>query len=187
MSNLMASPMTDTRRAWWQHWPSLLGLAIATSQVFIGVDVEGTAITVAAAASCYVAAAALDRRWIAWAGIGFATAVVVASELVAVAWWVGLTAYATLLMLIGLARGAHDRMLAQQSAAMICFGGLAVIAILVSPRLGLFLAGCALASHALWDWRHWRRNDVVPRSMAEFCILLDVPLGTAAVAVAVMA
>src|SRR5699024_1048485 len=32
MSNLMASPMTDTRRAWWQHWPSLLGLAIATSQ-----------------------------------------------------------------------------------------------------------------------------------------------------------
>lgn len=175
---------TGSRRPLWQHWPSLLGLAVATSQVIAGTTTEGTAITVAAAASCYLAAAALGRRWIAWAGIISSSAVVVASEGAGLPWWVGLTGYAVLLLVLGLAGSAGARTLSEQSLAMLGFGGLAVLALLISPRLGLALAGLVLASHALWDYRHWRRNDVVPRSMAEFCFLLDVPLGATALLLA---
>lgn len=67
---------------------------------------------------------------------------------------------------------------------MLGFGGLAVVALLVSPRLGLALAGVALASNAVWDYLYWRRNEVVPRSLAEFCILLDIPFGVAAIVLA---
>ena len=59
---------------------------------------------------------------------------------------------------------------------MLGFGGVAVAAVLVSPRLGL--AGVALAGHALWHCRHRRRNEVAPRSLAEFCSVLDIPSGS---------
>ena len=168
-------------------WPALLGLVVAASQVATGVDIEGTAITVAAAASCYVAAAALDRPWVAWAGIPVSALVVTVGELAGATWWVGLAGYVVLLVAVGLAARAPGRALADQGLAMLVFGGLAVVALVVSPRLGLALAGLALTCHAVWDWRHWRRNDVVPRSLAEFCMLLDVPVGVAALAVAIAA
>lgn len=56
---------------------------------------------------------------------------------------------------------------------MVGFGGLAVVAVVISPLLGLALAGVALAGHAAWDYVHWRRNEVVPRSLAEFCFVLE--------------
>ncbi len=34
--------------------------------------------------------------------------------------------------------------------------------------------------------RHYRRDQVVPRSLAEFCMLLDVPLGVGFVVLAVL-
>lgn len=157
---------------------------MATSQIIAGTSTEGTAITVAAAASCYLAAAALGRPWVAWAGIITSSVVVVLTEMSGLPWWAGLTCYAALLLVIGLARPAAARVLSEQSVAMLGFGGLALLALFISPRLGLALAGLVLASHALWDYRHWRRNDVVPRSMAEFCFLLDVPLGVAALVLA---
>ena len=48
----------------------------------------------------------------------------------------------------------------------------------------MILAGVALAGHAGWDLVHYRRNAVVDRSLAEFCMLLDVPLGLALVVLA---
>jgi hypothetical protein len=69
--------------------------------------------------------------------------------------------------------------------AMIGFGGLAVIAVLIAPRVGLALAGVTLVSHAAWDYVHWRRNEVVPRSLAEFCFALDVPFGISAIVLAI--
>ncbi len=162
----------------------MLGLAVATSQVVAGTSTEGTAITVAAAASCYLAAAALGRPWIAWVGVITSSLVVVLTEMAGLPWWAGLTGYAVLLVLVGLGRPAGARVLSEQSLAMLGFGGLAVLAMFISPRVGLALAGLVLASHAVWDYRHWRRNDVVSRSMAECCFLLDVPLGAAALVLA---
>ncbi|MGF9753752.1 hypothetical protein AAII07_00990 [Microvirga sp. 0TCS3.31] len=173
-----------TVRPGYVHWPGVLGLVVAAWQVVAGASVEGTAITVAAAASCYLAAAAVGRRWAAWAGVVAASAVVVLSELAGAPWWVGLLGYATVLVAVGLARPATRRASAEQGLALAGFGGLAVITLSGESPIWPAVAGLTLASHALWDLRHWRRDDVVPRSMAEFCILLDVPLGGAAILVA---
>ena len=176
---------TSARRPVWGHWPSIVGLLVAGWQILVGVNTEGTAITVAAAASCYVAAAALDRSWMAWAGIVVSSVAIVVTELAGHPWWWGLSAYVGVLVVVGLVRAAPVRRLSEQGLAMLGFGGSAVVAVLIAPRVGLGVAGLVLLSHALWDYRHWRRNDVVPRSMAEFCIFLDVPLGAAALALAV--
>ncbi|TDC30189.1 hypothetical protein [Kribbella albertanoniae] len=172
------------RRSVLSYWPVVLGAAAATFQLVAGVAADAVAITVSVAASCYLAAAALGQRWIAWAGVLTGSVVVTVSEVTGLAWWLGLSVYAVVLLLVGLLRRASSRPLTAQGIAMLAFAGLAVVGVLVSPRLGLAIAGVALASHAGWDYLHWRRNEVVPRSLAEFCIVLDLPLGTAAVVLA---
>jgi hypothetical protein len=39
-------------------------------------------------------------------------------------------------------------------------------------------------AHAIWDVIYYRRNAVVPRSLAEACIFFDVPLGVAIIVLA---
>ncbi|KAA1428758.1 hypothetical protein [Nocardioides antri] len=168
------------------HWPGLLGLAAATFQLLTGVSTESVAITVTVAASCYLAAAALGQPWIAWASILGASLVVTASEVAGFTWWQGLAALGVILVVIGLVRRAPAPAITAQGIQMVGFGGCAVLALFISPNLGMALAGIALAGHAAWDYVHWRRNDVVPRSMAEFCILLDVPFGVAAIVLAIV-
>ena len=179
-----SAEVESSRRPVLGHWPSVLGLAAATFQIVTGVTTDAVAITVAVAASCYLAAAALGLRWIAWAGVLTGTIVVILSEIAGIAWWAGLAVYAAVLVLVGFQRRIPVRALTAQSLAMLGFGGVAVVALLVSPRLGLALAGVALASHAVWDYLYWRRNEVVPRSLAEFCLLLDIPFGVAAIVLA---
>jgi hypothetical protein len=185
--NAMDTPTVGAprRRLLLGHWPSLLGLVAAASQILSGMDRDSVAITIAVAASCYLAGGALGRPWIAWATIPVGTLVVALSEIAGIPWWVGLTTFAALLVLTGLLRRTPARILTAQGLAMLGYGGMAVAAVLVSPRVGLTLAGVALATHALWDYRHWRRNDVVPRSLAEFCIVLDIPFGVTAIVLAV--
>ncbi|MEV0367146.1 hypothetical protein [Nocardia fusca] len=166
------------------YWPLALGLAAAIFQIVTGVDAEAVAITVSVAASCYLVAAVFGRPWTAWAAILGGSIVVILSEIAGIRWWIGLAGYAALLLVIGVLRRASAPILAAQSLAMAGFGGIAVVAVLVSPRLGAALAGIALATHALWDYRHWRRNDVVPRSLTEFCMVLDIPFGLAAILLA---
>jgi hypothetical protein len=38
----------------------------------------------------------------------------------------------------------------------------------------------------VWDLEHYRRDVVVPRSLSEFCMLLDAPLGVAAIVLAIV-
>jgi hypothetical protein len=73
-----------------------------------------------------------------------------------------------------------------QTLALVVYGGLAVAALFVAPRAGLALAGFALAAHAVWDLEHYRRDVVVPRSLSEFCMLLDAPLGVGAIVLAIV-
>ena len=181
----MTTTDASLRRPLLQHWPAALGITAATVQIVTGVATEAVAITVTVATTCYLAAAALGRPWIAWAGVLGGSLVVTASEIADIAWWDGLGVAAVVLVVIGGLRRARVGALTAQALAMAGFGGLAVVAVLISPRLGLALAGVALASHAAWDYVHWRRNEVVPRSLAEFCMLLDVPFGAAAIVLAV--
>lgn len=181
---IVTSTDTQTKRTLLTHWPSALGIAAAVFQIMTGLMTEAVAITVTAAASCYLASAAFDRRWFAWVGIPVAAAVVVVTELSGFPWWTGVTAYALGLLVIGVVRCTSPRQLAAQALALLGFGGIAVISLLASHQIGLLLAGLALAAHAAWDYRHWRRNDVVSRSLAEFCMVLDLLFGGAAVVLA---
>ncbi|MDH6292004.1 lysylphosphatidylglycerol synthetase-like protein (DUF2156 family) [Rhodococcus opacus] len=177
--------VAHVRRPVLGYWPAALGLAAATFQIVTGVATDAVAITVAVAAGCYLVAAALGRAWIAWVGIPALSVVVTLSEIAGVAWWLGLAVLAAVLVVVGVLGRSPARPLAAQGLALVVFGGLAVVAVLVSPRLGLALAGVALASHAAWDYVHWRRNEVVPRSLAEFCFVLDIPFGIVAIVLAI--
>lgn len=183
MSTISSSP-TFAKRTLLSHWPTALGLAAALFQILTGLSTEAVALTVTLAASCYLASASFERRWIAWVGIPLAAAVVMITELSGFPWWTGVAAYSLVLLAIGAIRSAPASALAAQGLALLGFGGIAVISLMVSHQVGLILAGLALAAHAAWDYRHWRRNDVVSRSLAEFCMVLDLLFGGAAIALA---
>ncbi|GAB3986424.1 hypothetical protein V1634_05870 [Plantactinospora veratri] len=166
------------------RWPSLLGLAVAVSQLAFGAEHESVAIVVCVATLCYLGAAALGRPWVAWAAIPGASLLVAISKIVGVPWWVGIAVAAVALVVVGLLRRAPRPAFTAQVAALIGYGGLAVGTLWVAPRAGLVLAGLLLAAHAVWDLVHYRRGQVVSRSLAEFCMLLDVPLGIGVVVLA---
>ena len=166
------------------HWPSLLGLLAAGFQIATGATRETVAITVSVATLCYLGAAALNRPWVAWAGLIWGSAVVTIGELTGLVWWGAIGIAAAALVATGMFLRVPRPALTAQTAALLGFGGSAVAALFLAPRVGMVLAGLALASHAIWDVVHWRRNAVVPRSLAEFCVWLDVPLGVALIVLA---
>jgi hypothetical protein len=167
------------------RWPSALGLTIAALQLASDPDTETVATVIGVAVVCYLGAAALDRRWVAWAGCVVVSLVLVASQAVGVAWWAVGGGVALALVVAGLLLGVPRPPLAAQTAALIGYGGVAVAALFLAPGVGLALAGVALVGHSVWDVIHYRRNQVVHRSLAEFCVLLDVPLGVGAVVLAI--
>ncbi|MGP4112877.1 hypothetical protein ACTWP5_18455 [Streptomyces sp. 4N509B] len=166
------------------RWPSAVGLVAATVMLVSGVEAEGVATIVCVAALCYLSAAAFERPWLAWPGIPGGTAVVVVSEVVGLAWWAGVAAAGAVLVVVGLATGAPRVAVTAQTLALAGYGGVAVAALFLAPRAGLTLAGLALVGHAVWDVVHYRRNAVVVRSLSEFCVALDLPLGVGAVVLA---
>jgi hypothetical protein len=177
MTATNVSVPTPLRHGLVHRWPSALGLLAAVTSLATGANRETLAITLSVALLCYLSAAALDRRWISWAGIVGGSLVVVAAELAGLVWWAGIGVAAATLVVIGLFGHASRSALTAQTAALLGFGGLAVAALSLDADAGLVLAGITLASHAVWDVIHYRRDVVVSRSLAEFCILLDVPLG----------
>jgi len=188
--NTVTSAATLGRAPGWQallhRWPSALGLAAAVLQLAFGGNRETVAIVVGAALLCYLGAAALDRRWVAWAAIPGGTVVVAVSELTGVPWWVGVAVTGLVLVVVGLVIRAPRPALTAQTVALLGYGGLAVTALFLAPRVGLVLAGLVLAGHGVWDLVHYRRNQVVSRPLAEFCMLLDVPLGVGVILLAIV-
>ena len=69
-----------------------------------------------------------------------------------------------------------NRELPLQAIAMIVFGGLATVALFISPFVGALLVAAGLVAHAGWDVYHHVNNKAVVRSMAEFCCVLDTVL-----------
>jgi hypothetical protein len=160
-----------------RRWPSAAGLAAAAAVLVLVHDRETAAITVCVATLCYLGAAALDRRWIAWVGVVAGSLIVPIAMLIGLPWWLLIGVVAAALVVIGLFVGVPRRPLTAQAVAMAVYGLLAVTALLVAPSAGLVLVGAVLACHAIWDVVHYRRNSVVPRSLAEFCMFLDAPIG----------
>jgi hypothetical protein len=148
----------------------------------VGADQETAAIAVSVAAGCYLGAAAMGRRWVGWVGIPAGTGAVVLGEVIGLPWWAALGLVAAAAAGIGVAAGLAHGHVTAEALAMLAFGGCAVAAVVVSGRVGLVLAGSALAVHAVWDVVHYRRDAVVPRSLAEACIAIDLPVGLGVVA-----
>ena len=143
---------------------------------------EDPATAVGVAALCYLAAAVTGVRWTAWLVALLASAIPVASELLDTPRWIAFTLVGVVLTGIGLARGRRATWV--QAAAMAGFFGAATAALFLEPRTGLALAGLALAAHAVWDVLHSRRDVMVNRSLALWCIGLDLTLGGICVALA---
>jgi hypothetical protein len=160
-----------------RRWPAAVGLLVAAAALVLVHDRENTAIAVCVATLCYLAAAALNRRWVAWAGIVAGSVLVAIAQLIGLSWWWVLGIVGAALVVTGLVVGVPRRPLTAQAVAMAAYGALAVTALLAAPAAGLVLVGAVLACHAIWDVVHYRRDIVVHRSLAEFCMFLDVPLG----------
>lgn len=71
-----------------------------------------------------------------------------------------------------------------QTAGMVGFGTVTLVAAAVEPRAGVALAGVGFLAHGAWDAYHYRMNKVVHRTYAEFCGVVDLVTGTALVVVA---
>jgi hypothetical protein len=59
------------------------------------------------------------------------------------------------------------------------FSAIALLALNVAPIPGAYLDATALIGHAAWDAVHFRLNQLVARSYAEFCAVVDLLLGVA--------
>ncbi len=166
-----------------QHrWPTVLGIAVAG---IAGFDVDSAlefATLVIVMALVYLGAAVLDRRWSAWVLLpgGFAVIIVLRLLDLGVDPSVGLLIIACAFLVVGVVRqlwrGPRDFTL--QVAGMVVFGGTAPVALYATPALGGYLVAAALLGHAAWDAVHFRRNQVVVRSYAEFCAVVDLLLST---------
>lgn len=165
--------------------PSALALAAVAAQFATGVERESLSVVVCVACLCYLVGAA-GRPWVAWPAIVGGSLVVVAAEVAGLPRWSGVTGTALILVVFGLMARAPRPPLIAQRVAMAGYGAVALVALAIAPRLGLVVRGLGLAAHGLWDVAHYRRNAVVPRSLSEFWLVLDVPLGLGAVALAVV-
>jgi hypothetical protein len=165
--------------AFWRRWPIAFGLLAAALAFFAGGDRDTVITALFVALTCYLAAAALDRPWVAWGAVPIASVAVTAGQFLDIDPWFVIGGASVVLIVVGLLRRASQPALTAQSFAMLGYGGAAVLALAFSQVVGAVLASLALIAHAIWDVIHYRKNAVVPRSLAEFCMFFDIPLGVA--------
>jgi hypothetical protein len=116
--------------------------------------------------ACYLAAA-FNVRWVAWAAIPLTSALVTAGAFIGIDPWLMLGGAS---VVVGLVLRASRTALAAQSLAMVAYGGVGLVALTLGPVAGAVLASLVLMAHAAWDVIHYRRDAVVPRSLAEACM-----------------
>ncbi|RGC68571.1 hypothetical protein C5N14_12795 [Micromonospora sp. MW-13] len=160
-----------------RRWPTAAGLAAAIAVLVTVADRETAVTCVWVAALCYLAAAALDRPWMAWVAVPAGSVVIAVGEITGVGRWVLLGAAAAMLVVVAVVVGAPRRQVSAQFVGGTVYAGLALATLALAPDAGLVVAGLVLASHAVWDAVHHRRRAVVSRSLAEACMALDLPLG----------
>lgn len=154
------------------HGPPLASTTAMTPATAVGV-----------AALCYLTAAVTGARWMSWVAVPIASGVPFLGLISPVPWWLIMAAVGLLLAVIGLIRA--PKLSLPQVGAMVVYFGLAVLALTLAPRVGLVLAGVVLAAHAGWDLLHYRKDRVVLRSLAVWCIGLDLTVGAICVALAI--
>ncbi|MCD0445094.1 hypothetical protein LO763_15870 [Glycomyces sp. A-F 0318] len=178
----------DPARAVLRRWPTAFGIAFAAFVVWGLASGADLAPVLTASGLVYLASAALGRRGAAWPVFALTFVVIGAAGFTPwedAATWV-LIGLAALFAAYGLLRGAARPAegLPLQAVGMAVFGGAAAVVLLVGGDLGAYLVAAGLLGHAAWDLHHHRADRVVVRSMAEFCLVLDVLIAVAMVVVA---
>lgn len=163
------------------RWPTWLGLAVMAQSAFGMDDGRPQALIVFLAALIYLGTALLGRPAVVWplfvaSVVGVAVARVLDADP-----WPALVGGAVCVTVLALVAGVARRppLTALQVPFMLVFGGAAVVALSLSPVAGSYLVAAALIGHAVQDVVVWRANQVVTRSLAEFCAVLDFTLGVA--------
>lgn len=170
-------------------WPAALGILVAVASAYGLADGRELAAVVAASGFVYLAAAAVGRRGAAWPAFLVTFVLIGASKVVDADPVPILLGAAAVILVVGLARGGLRPAwsLPLQAAAMLVLGGVALLALQLSPTAGGLLVAVGLLAHAAWDVHHHRTGRVVSRSLAEFCAVLDVLLAVLVAIIAVAA
>ncbi len=171
-----ASKQVGQRPAGWralQGWPTLLGVAFAA---FVALDMfrdeergHQLASIVAASALVYLCAAALGKPSTAWPVFFGSVVVITAAKMGLIAFdatWL-LLGLAVLFAGYGLLRGATrpGGGLPLQAIAMVAFGAIAGIALLINEMVGAYLVAAGLFAHGGWDAYHHWADKIVSRSL----------------------
>jgi hypothetical protein len=135
-------------------------------------------------------AGALPRRWPTGVGIAATTA---SLSLLAplperaqtwISAWCVLLA-AVIYLTWGTARGdlTSRPLLSLQTAAVLGFGAIAIAAVAADPGVARYVLAAGWLAHAAWDIAHHRADRVVPRWYAETCLVSDLIIATALLAI----
>jgi hypothetical protein len=166
-----------------RRWPVALGIALGAFQLATDYPHEISGLFVLLlAATGYVIVAAVGRPAWSWPIVGALVVVLFGARIAGtteVVELVGLLVLATTAIVLGAVQGTWGRrdLYRWQPWAAVLFLGLAVLALALAPEVGRIVVAVALVGHGLWDVVHWRRHEVVSRSLAEWCAGLDLTLG----------
>lgn len=78
---------------------------------------------------------------------------------------------------------ARRPLLRAQTAGVLGFGAVAIAAVAATPSAGRFVLAAGWLGHAVWDALHHRADCVVPRWYAETCLVIDLLIAAAVLAV----
>jgi hypothetical protein len=163
------------------RWPTWLAIAFAVLVAFDLEDGSALYFLLFILALGYIAAAALNRRWIPWAVLVLSIPAVDAMKALGIEPAVGLLITTLIFLVLGFAGGQVQAPwgMPLQTASMFAFGALGLAALFVDPDLGGYLVAAGLIGHGVWDIVHYWANRVVVRSFAEWCAVYDILLGAA--------
>jgi hypothetical protein len=176
--------------AWFHRlWPAAVGVVFAGVLAAGLADGTELAALLAAAHFVYLGAAALRRPAAAWPLFWLTFVVIGVGRAVGGPdpTWV-ILGLAVAFAVYGLARGAarDPEGLPRQASAMVVFGAVAAVVLLVGGDAAGYVVAAGLLAHAGWDIYHRRTGKVVTRSMAEFCFVLDTLVAIAMIVVLVV-
>lgn len=74
----------------------------------------------------------------------------------------------------------------RQWLGMALFGAITVAALFLDHRFAMYVMAAGLIGHGVWDVIHYHRREAVSRWYAELCAIVDVVMGLAVLALAVL-
>lgn len=163
------------------RWPTILAIACAVLVAFDLEDGSSLYFILIISALGYLAAAALDLRWVPWAVLVLSIPAVVVMRILGIEPAVGLLVAAAVFLVLGLARWRRQATwgMPLQTSGMFAFAAIALAVLFIEPNLGAYLVAVGLFGHAAWDIVHYWANRVAARSFAEWCAVFDILLGAA--------